>query len=370
MKVGVIGSGFAAQAHIEALRRLPDVEITAIVSRTHDKAKLLAGLYRIPNVYHNIDQLIEDARVEVIHNCTSNDAHFQVNRKVLLAGMHLMSEKPLAMNSEESLELVELARKSPGIHGVCFNYRHYPMVVEARHRIMNGQYGRTFSVSGSYLQDWLLKDTDYNWRLHPEYNGPSRAVADIGSHWCDVVQYVLGKRIVNVFADLQTVHKVRKIRTDPDGDWQPIGIETEDCGHVLVHFEDGSRGGFSVSQVSAGRKNQLKFEIAAEKASIAWDQEEPNRLWVGSRDEPNMELMKGSSLLSKEAATNARYPEGHPEGWPDGLRNTFEAFYGAIKNPQLLKQGVFATFEDGHRMNVIVDAILRSHRTQSWISVS
>jgi predicted dehydrogenase len=382
VKVGIIGTGFSAMSHLEGLRRVSHIEVVAIASGSKEKAQQKAAEFAIPKAYGDAYELIHDPEVEVIHNCTPNHLHYSINREVLLAGKHLLSEKPLAMNSAESRELSELAKKSQSVSGVCFNYRHYPLVAQAKGAIANNEYGRVHLVYGGYIQDWLLYDTDYNWRLDPERNGTSRAIADIGSHWCDTVQYVLGRKIVEVFADLKTVHPVRLKPKDQVSTFtssqnegrEEIKITTEDYGSVLVHFEDGIHGVFTVSQVSAGRKNKLHFEIAAEKASLAWDQEKPNQLWIGKRDEPNGELLRDPSLLSSYAASLAHYPGGHEEGWPDGLKNLFIDFYGSVKRS---KKGIknenpssFASIEDGHRIMRLIEAILESHRTKKWVRLS
>ncbi|MEB3751853.1 Gfo/Idh/MocA family protein [Geobacillus icigianus] len=380
INVGIIGTGFSASSHIEALRRLPLVNIVAIASSSQEKAEEAARRFGIPKAYGDYQALIDDPDVEAVHNCTRNVLHFPINKAVLEAGKHLLSEKPLAMDSEQSAELKQLAEKSTGLSAVCFNYRHYPLVTEAKERLAR-EAKRVHFVYGGYVQDWLLYDTDYNWRLDPAQNGPSRAIADIGSHWCDTVQYVLGKRIVEVFADLCTVHPVR-YKPKQEGstftsgcaqDAEPVQIDTEDGGSVLVHFDDGTHGAFTISQVSAGRKNRLYFEIAADAMTLAWDQEHPNRLWVGRRNGPNEEVVRDPALLSPRAASLAHYPGGHEEGWPDGLKNLFLDFYSAISRKQrgeALGKLPFATIADGHHTMTIVDAILESHRTKRWVRVA
>jgi predicted dehydrogenase len=381
VNVGIIGTGFSAASHIEALRRLPQVQIVAIASSSQEKAEEKAKQFGIPKAYGDYYALIHDREVEVVHNCTRNYLHFPINKAVLEAGKHLLSEKPLAMNSEESHELYELAKKSPGISAVCFNYRHYPLVAEAR-EIIARECNRVHLVYGGYVQDWLLYDTDYNWRLDPLQNGASRAIADIGSHWCDTVQYVLGKKIKEVFADLKTAHPIRRKPKNQDSTFtsskekerEDVYIGTEDCGSVLIHFEDGTHGVFTVSQVSAGRKNRLYFEIAADTATIAWDQEDPNRLWIGKRDEPNREIVRDPSILSPRAAALSHYPGGHQEGWPDGLKNLLIDFYASVSKRKAGEAGEddfsFATIEDGHQIMRLVDAILESHRSQRWVQIS
>jgi predicted dehydrogenase len=377
IKVGIIGTGFSAKSHIEALRRLDGVEIAAISASTLEKAKKTAEQFAIPKFYGNVDDLIHDPEIDVIHNCTPNYLHYSINKKVLESGKHLLSEKPLAMTSEESRELVELAKSKNVVAGVCFNYRHYPLVAQAKELMKKGEYGSVHFVHGTYLQDWLLYDTDYNWRLDVKRNGKSRAIADIGSHWCDTVQYVLDKKIVEVFADLKTVHPVRKrpigeVETFQSKDqeaFEEIQIASEDCGSVMVHFEDGTHGVFVVSQVNAGRKNCLTFEIAAKSGTLYWNQEEPNKLWIGRRDEPNMELVRDPSLLSSFPASLAHYPGGHQEGWPDGLKNLFIDFYQAVKTYPNSSSTSFATIEDGHYIMLLIEAILKSNEEKRWVTV-
>jgi predicted dehydrogenase len=377
IKVGIIGTGFSAGSQFEALSRLPHVEVVAVAASNQEKAQKWAARFGIAKAYGNYQQLLDDQEVEVVHNCTPNHLHFPINKAALLAGKHVLSEKPLAINANESQELVELAKNSDRVCGVCFNYRHYPLVAEAKARIQNE--GKVHFVYGGYVQDWLLHENDYSWRLNPEWNGPSRAIADIGSHWSDTVQYVLGQKIVEVFADLKTVHPVRfkpnstysTFGIKEDAEVEPISITTEDGGSVLIHFEDGTHGAFTISQVSAGRKNRLHFEISAQQSSMAWDQEQPNRLWIGKRDEANQELLRDPSLLSEKAAVLAHYPGGHQEGWPDGLKNLFADFYQAVSNRKVGEPITpsFATFEDGHYIMKLIEAILKSHQTKSWVRV-
>ncbi len=286
------------------------------------------------------------------------------------------------MTSEQSKELTEIAKESKGVSGLTFNYRFYPMVAQAKEFISEKKYGNTHFVYGGYVQDWCLNKSDYSWRMDPDKNGPSRAIADIGSHWCDTVQNILGKKIVKVFADLKTVYPFREksinavetFSKNQDEEKEIIEITTEDYGSVLIHFEDGTQGVFTVSQVSAGRKNKFHFDIALEKGSIAWDQEMPNRLWIGKRDEPNQELMKDPSLLSANAASLAHYPGGHQEGWPDGMKNLLLDFYEEVivkKEGRPSKgKSTFATIEDGHYIMQLIDAILESHRTKQWVKIT
>jgi predicted dehydrogenase len=381
IKVGVIGTGFIGPTHIEAIRRLGFVEVVAIAGNGLESAEKKAAELGIPKAYGDYREMLEDREIQVVHNCTPNDLHFKINKEIILAGKHVLSEKPLAMSSKESAELLELARKHNVVHGVNFNYRQFPAVKQLETMVKSGDLGKVNLVHGSYLQDWLLFETDFNWRLNPEVGGKSRAVADIGSHWCDTVQYVTGKKIVEVFADLATVFPVRKkpkyqvatfeTQIMSEDMYEDVSIHTEDYASVLLRFEDGTKGVFTVSQVSAGRKNRLSFEINGSKCSAFWNQEEPEKLWIGHREKPNEVLLADPALFSQEARSSIHHPGGHNEGWPDALKNMMLNFYTYIrdgKDPRVDTPN-FATFEDGHRSMCITDAILESNEQQKWVKI-
>jgi predicted dehydrogenase len=381
IKVGIIGTGFIGPTHIEAIRRLGFVEIVGLAETSLETAEKKAAELGIPKAYGDYREMLKDSEIQVIHNCTPNHLHFSINKEIILAGKHVVSEKPLAMNSKESAELVELAKKHGVVNGVNFNYRQHASVQNLRAKIADGDLGKVNLVHGSYLQDWLLYETDYNWRLAPEVGGKSRAVADIGSHWCDIVQFVTGKRIVEVFADLATVLPIRKkpktnvttfgAQSTEEIEYEDVQINTEDYASVLFRFEDGSRGVFTVSQVSAGRKNRLSFEIDGSKSSVFWNQEEPEKLWIGHRDKPNEILLADPALFAPEAKSAIHHPGGHNEGWPDALKNMMLNYYTFIREGKdpLKDKPNFATFEDGHISMTITDAILESHEQQKWVKV-
>ena len=381
IKVGIIGTGFIGPAHVEALRRLGSVEVVGLAESNAGLAEQKAKLLGIPQAYGDYKDLLKDSAIEAIHNCTPNFVHFKINKDVIAAGKHLVSEKPLAMNSKESAELVRLAKKAGVLNGINFNYRFYPLIQHARALIADKKTGDVRLVHGSYLQDWLLFDTDYNWRLEPAVGGQSRAVADIGSHWCDLIQHVTGLKIVEVMADLSTVIPVRKkpktaIETFAGkalkpSDYDHIKIATEDYASVLFRFDNGARGVFTVSQVSPGRKNRLYFEIDGSYHSMVWDQEKPEEMWIGYRDRPNELLVKDPSLLHTQAKPYAHYPGGHPEGYPDGPKNFFRNFYQWVGEGKIPAKGQadFATFEDGHCEILICEAILKSAKQKKWVKV-
>ena len=377
IKAGVVGTGFIGPAHVEALRRISCVEVVALAEKDLDLAKAKASQLGIPKAYGDFHALVADPEVEVVHNCTPNHLHFPVSKATIEAGKHIVSEKPLAMNSEESTELVRLATASSVVHAVNFNYRCMPLVQQARQMCLRDEVGRVYTVHGSYLQDWLYKDTDWNWRLVPEHSGTSRAIADIGSHWCDLVQFITGRRIVRVCGDLVTVHPVRKkpkmdieafagkLLTPEDYDEQPI--DTDDYASVLVELDSGAHGNFMVSQVSAGRKNRLSFEIDGAKCALGWNLENPNELWIGRRDDPNGTLIKDPSLMHEEAREYAHYPGGHTEGYPVGPKNMFRNIYGHILGER--PGGDYPTFVDGHNAIAICDAIVESSKKRAWVDV-
>ncbi|PLT34479.1 Gfo/Idh/MocA family protein [Bacillus sp. V5-8f] len=380
IKVGIIGTGFIGPTHIEAIRRLGFVEVVGIAGSSRESAEKAASELNIPKAYGDYRELLNDCEINVIHNCTPNHLHFTINKEAILAGKHVLSEKPLAMDSKESAELVELAKKHNVVHAVNFNYRQHASIRNLRALVQNGEFGRVNLVHGSYLQDWLMYETDFNWRLDPKQGGNTRAIADIGSHWCDTVQFVTGKKIIEVFADFSTVLPVRKkpkttVATFSQGneqvEYEDVSIETEDYASVLVRFNDGTKGVFTVSQVSAGRKNRLSFELDGSKSSAFWNQEEPEKLWMGHRDKPNEVLLADPALFTPEARGSIHHPGGHNEGWPDALKNMMLNFYSFIREGKdpLKDQPDFATFEDGHVSMCINDAIFESNAHQKWVKV-
>jgi predicted dehydrogenase len=378
IKAGIIGTGFIGPAHIEAARRLGYVEMVGLAENGPELATAKAKALHIPRAYGSVEELLDDPDVEVVHNCTPNHLHFDVTKQILEAGKHVISEKPLAMTSAESRELVALAEAKGVVHAIDFNYRYYPLVQQARAMVQHGDLGDVYHATGSYTQDWLYLNTDWNWRLQPEMSGASRAIADVGSHWMDCLQFVTGLKIVKVLGHLHTVHKERmrpkkevetysgKLLTAED--YEPQPITTEDFATVLFELENGAVGSYSVSQVFAGRKNRLFLEIAGSKASVVWDQEEPNELKVGYRERPNASLLKDPSLLYPEAQAYAHYPGGHPEAYPDGLKNFLSRVYSYIAEPRETRD--FSTFADGHYEMALVDAILESAKTGQWTVVS
>jgi predicted dehydrogenase len=376
--VAVVGTGFMGPAHTEALRRL-GLPVVGILGSTPDKSRRAAAELGVPKGYANFEEVLADPQVQSVHLATPNRLHYPMARAALQAGKHVLCEKPLAMNATESAELVELARQAKVAAGVNYNMRFYPLCLESRERIRRGDLGEIYSVQGSYVQDWLLYPTDYNWRVLADEGGALRAVADIGTHWLDLVQHVTGRAVEAVCADLQTVHPVRRRprgevatfsgKIDRPDATDEIAITTEDVGAILLRLQGGGRGSLFVSQATAGRKNCLRFEIAGASAALAWNSEAPNELWIGHRDRPNEVLLKDPGLLSEAVRPYVGYPGGHNEGYPDSFKQCFRAFYDYIRAGDLTAPPPFPTFADGHREIVLCDAILESHRRQSWVQV-
>ena len=372
--VAIAGAGFIGPVHVEALRRL-GIHITGVLGKNPKRSEEARRHLGLPRAYTSYDELLSDSRVEAVHLALPNVLHYSFSRKAILSGKHVMCEKPLAMNAEEANELVTLAREE-GVHaGVCYNIRFYPLNLDARARLKN--MGRIFSVVGSYVQDWLLYDTDYNWRVLASEGGALRAVADIGTHWIDLVTSLTGLEVKAVFADLNTVHKVRlrpvgevKTFAGPSKvDREPVDITTDDCGCILFRFKGGAQGVLWVSQVTAGRKNMLRYEVSAAGGSLAWNSERPNELWLGHRDKPSEMVVRDPALLSNPARRYTSYPGGHNEGFPDAFKGCFRAFYSAIAAGSSADEVLYPTFAEGAHEVVLCDAIRQSHLEERWIAV-
>ncbi|MGR3809201.1 Gfo/Idh/MocA family protein [Jiulongibacter sp. NS-SX5] len=378
IKVGVVGTGFIGPAHIEALRRLPNVEVVALAEITKDLAEEKAAQLGIATGC-TFDEMLKMDEIQSVHICTPNFLHYSQSKQALEAGKHVVCEKPLSKDLPEAKELVEIAEKSGLVNAVHFNLRYYPMVRQMKVMREKGELGDVFSVIGSYLQDWLYFDTDYNWRLEPDKSGDSRAIADIGSHLMDIIEYVTGLKTVELLADFSTVHKVRKkplkrietysgVELGPD-DYEDVPINTEDHANVLLRFENGNKGSVTVSQVSAGRKNQLKVEISGSKKTFAFNSERPNELWLGHREKANETLMKDPSLVDPGVSSVVSFPGGHNEGFPDTSKQLFKEVYAAIEAGKQPENPTFPTFADGYRELLVCERILESHRAQKWVTV-
>jgi predicted dehydrogenase len=379
IKVAVAGVGFIGPVHIESLRRAGGVEVVALFHPFENEAAEKAVAMGIPKYFTDYDQMIKESDFECVHICTPNNLHYPMAKKALLTGRHVVCEKPLATTVKEAEELLALAREKKLVHAVSFNLRYYPLVRQMKIMREKGELGRVYSIIGSYLQDWLFYDTDYNWRLEPDKSGDSKAIADIGSHLIDLIEYISGLSITEVMADFSTVHHTRKKplkavetysgKTLAPEDYQDVPIKTEDFASVLLRFSDGSRGVVSVSQVAAGRKNRLGLEIHGSKITMAWNSENPNELWVGKRNEANSVLLRDPSLVDKDVRSIITYPGGHNEGFGDTSKQLFRDIYSAVRAGKQPEKPTYPTFEEGLRELRLCDAIVESHRKQAWIKI-
>ena len=372
LRAGVVGTGFVGVVHVHALRLL-GVDVAGVVGSSPARAAAKG----IAPVYDSLDALLADESVDVVHLTTPNHLHHPQAKQVLAAGKHVVCEKPLAMTSEESAELLALAEESGLVHCTNFNLRFFPLVHEARARVAVGELGAVWNVHGGYLQDWLLFPTDWNWRLEPDKGGALRAIGDIGSHWMDMAQYVSGQRIVEVCADLHTTIPVRRrpigevetFSSTADVEREDAPMATEDLGHVLVRFDGGARGAFKVSQGAAGRKNFLHFEVDGSEAALAWNAERHEELWLGRRDEPNAVLQRNAALMQPAAAAHTFLPAGHAEGWVETFRELYRSVYAAVAAGGPPSEPDYPTFAEGHRANVLGDAIALSSAERRWVEV-
>jgi predicted dehydrogenase len=377
-RAAVIGTGFIGPVHVEALRRA-GMEVAAMIGSTPTKTQAAHQRWGISSLHTTLEQVLADPTIDAVHLTTPNQLHYAQVQAVLRAGKHVICEKPLAVDSRQSAELVKLAAESGCAAAVAYNIRFYPLCHEARARIRQGSVGQILHVTGSYVQDWLLKDTDFNWRVLAEEGGALRAVADIGTHWLDLVQFITGRQIVAVCADLQTVHPHRQRpiggretfagQTALPCPTEPVPITTDDAGGILLRFDNGARGVLWVSQSTAGHKNCLRFEISGSQRTLAWNSQSPNDLWIGNRDAANESLIRDPALLHEDAAGITHYPGGHNEGFPDTFKQLFRSFYEYVRRGDFTAQAPFPTFAEGHQEILLCEAILQSHHQRGWVTV-
>jgi predicted dehydrogenase len=379
--MGIVGAGFVGPHHVDAVRRLGFVDIVAVAASSEESAHRKAEQIGARKGYGNYEALLSDPDVQVVHVATPNHLHYPVISAALAKGKHVVSDKPLSATASESRQLAEQAKRANVVTAVTFNYRGNPLVQQARHAIAKGEIGKPHFLHGYYLQDWLIKDTDYSWRLDPAKGGGSSALGDIGSHWCDLAQHMTGLRITHVLGDATTVIPQRKKpRVSREAfqaaagaaDLETVDVAVEDLASVLVRFDNGAKGCFTAGQVCAGHKNDLVLEVCGSKASVLWRQEHQNELWIGRRDKANEVLQKDPSLIDSEVRGYAHLPGGHQEAWADAFCNLMRDIYGFIaagKRPEAGQSQVFASFEEAAYVNRIVEAILESAKENRWAKV-
>jgi predicted dehydrogenase len=377
IKTAIVGTGFMGKVHAEQVRRLGNVEIAAVVGSRPERAKAFAEVNGIPIATDNLQEVLDNKEIAAIHICTPNVDHFPQSLAAIEAGKAVLCEKPMTTTVEEARKLVEAAKARNAINAVQHNLRYYPVLQQARQMIAHGDLGDILIVQGTYSQDWLLYETDWNWRIDTAENGQLRVMGDIGSHWMDMIQHLTGLSITAVCADLATFHKTRK---RPKGsvetfsgkkstaqDTEDFPVDSDDFGSVLLHLGERARGAYTVSQMSAGRKNRFFIEIFGTKAGLSWNQEQPDTLWIGHRNEPNQIIIKDASLFYPEAAKFADLPGGHSEGYDDSHKQLFKNFYARVADPSVPVD--YPTFEDGLHGMILLSKVAESSQNKAWVQI-
>jgi len=373
----VIGTGFIGTVHVEQLRRI-GVQVRGVLGSTPERGEARADALGVALAYPSLDAILDDPSVDVVHVTSPNHLHVRQAKQILASGRHVVCEKPLAMTAAESAELVELAAQSGLVNAVNFNIRFYPLHQHVHELVTGGGVGDVRFVTGHYFQDWLLLETDWNWRLEPDKGGSLRAVGDIGSHWLDLATFLTGQRIVSVMADLATFIPLRAqprgpvetFATERSADTVEREMATEDVASILLRFENGARGSVAVSQISAGRKNSLQWEINGSTSSAAWDSETPDHLWLGHREQANEILLRNPALMGAAGRAASALPGGHVEGFADTFGALFRAVYADVIVGQPAERPPYATFADGHDEMLVGDAVAESARLGRWVEVA
>ena len=379
IKVGLVGTGYIGLVHLDMLRRLGGVEVVAVADTNAELARAAAAKFGIPRVYATAEALIDDPEVTVVHDCAPNNVHHAINARALEAGKDVFSEKPLALDSRESRELADLARKHDALTAIGFCYRYYPVVQEAAARARRGDLGEVRAFIGHFLQDWLFLETDYSWRLDPKVAGRANVVADLGSHWCDLVQFVTGRKIVEVMAELHTCLPRRfrpkggvlSFGAGAAGETEAVDIALDDYAALFLKLDNGARGNFTTCQAAAGRKVEIELQVFGSKESYAWSHVHPNALWIGHREKANEVFYESSVLQAEETRRYAGLPTGHPMGYHDAVFNLFRDYYDALAAKRAGKpyRATFPDFRTGHEMMCVIDAAVESDRTGRWAAV-
>ncbi len=377
--VAVIGTGYIGPIHIEALRRLGDVNVKGVCDANMKLAESAASRFGIEKVYKDWKEAVNDPSVDAVHICSPNCMHFEMSKAAVKAGKSIMSEKPLAMKLEEAEELTDLARLKGTITGVNFCYRYYPSVIEAALRIKSGDAGTVRMVSGTWFQDWLSKASDWTWRLEEAQSGNSNIAGDLGSHWFDLIQFATGLKITDVMADFATIIPVRRkpknqviaFESSTSSEFEEVNVALEEYAAVMFRLDNGAPGTFTACQTVNGVKSAPEFMINASGYSLAWDHAETNKLWIGHRDTPNEILIENPSLMNPAASGYATLPAGHPLGYHDAVLNLFRDFYDDVRlgKERADRPVPRPTFETGAEEMRILKAVVESNKKGVWVKV-
>ncbi len=375
IRAAVIGTGFIGTVHVQALRRL-GVQVVGVLGSSAERGSARAAEIGVHQAYPSLEALLADDSVDVVHVTSPNHAHFPQVMSILKARKHVICEKPLAMTSAQSAEMVEMAAASGKVCAVCYNIRFYPLNQQAHGMVAQGELGRVRFVTGHYHQDWLAKPTDWNWRLQADKGGALRSVGDIGTHWVDLTSFVTGLKAKSVFADLTIFLPERQRPTGPvetfssaEGTTETVAVDTDDASAIMIRYEGGAKGVMTTSQINIGRKNSLVWDIAGSAASAAWNSETPDHLFIGHRDDANQILMRDFTLMNATGTRAATLPPGHVEGFADSFFNFFRAVYTDVCAGKRGPDSTWATFEDGHYEMRFCDAVVKSAREDRWVDL-
>jgi predicted dehydrogenase len=372
----VIGTGFIGGVHLSTLRRL-GIPVAGVLGSSAGRGAERAKALGVARAYGSLDELLADPAVQVVHVTSPNVAHFGQVKSILTAGRHVICEKPLAMTSVQSAEMLALAQASGKVAAVCYNTRFYPLNQHAHGMMRAGELGDLRLLTGHFHQDWLAKETDWNWRLEADEGGPLRSVSDIGTHWVDLTSFITGQRPVQVMAELATFIPERRKPLGPvetfttsTGVTETRRIATDDAATILLRYAGGGRGMMSTSQISHGRRGLLSWDISGSRASAAWSAEHPEDLWIGHREAPNQLVLRDPSLMNATGVAAAFLPGGHPEGFGDTWAAFFRQVYGDVARGGRGPGSTWATFDDGHYEMQFCDAVLASAARGGWVDVA
>jgi len=372
MRAAIAGTGFVGAIHANAIRAAGGV-ITGVMASTPGRSAQAAVRLGAERAYESPEAIVADPNVDVIHVCTPNHLHEELAALALQAGKQVVCEKPLAIDGSSAQRLTDLAAATQVCATVPFVYRFYATAREARRRVAGGDSGEVHLIHGTYLQDWLLTAQDDNWRVDAGLGGASRTFADIGSHWCDLAEFITGHRIVRLNARTTTAiprrHEdaARAAFAPANGTGTSRRVTTEDAATMQFETDGGALGSMIVSQISAGRKNRLWLEIDASAQSIVFDQEDAESLWIGRREE-SVIVRRDPSALSPPAARFATLPAGHPQGYQDCFNLFVADAYEAARSGE--SPDGLPVFADGLRAARITEAVLASAASHEWVEVA